>query len=295
MLAHIIKASRIQRSLFAVGTVCLTMAFSRGFDWLILVLAGNAALLYAVGGLVNAKRDGDYELGDIMPAIAAFMAVPLLTSLYHPVIAVSTALWLLFGYVYNFISRKVVLLDSVVLGFTHVIIPGISAALILDIALSAYLPILLSVAASYAGVVSIKNVKQKVEDARRGYATLANSCRYGILYTMALYSAAVLLMIYTMRGMLKTGLLFPVLIAISCLPLYLRMRRGDHFLPVELMKVTWFLYIFALVFTVSDNFFVVFVAFALFAVHVYFIRSHIYRTLCINFVRITAGVAYGKG
>lgn len=271
ILFNLIRATRIERSLYAVGSIIVTAAILDSFSLEVAILMLNSILLYCVGGLINAKKDNDYNMGkkNIDKYILFLFIVASLLSLQSLLLLLSTIIWFLFGFVYNHYSRKILMMDSFVLSITHVVVPGVFTFLILGSTDYSVLFILIFLAIVFFLLITMKNINQKNEDLQRGYLTLMTCYRKGFYITICLYLIAIFLMILTpvIFGFYDLNYLAPSTLSLSCVPFFVIMLSGDLNLPVQIMRITWFIYIFIVTFMFSSNPYFLLGAFGVMLIH----------------------------
>lgn len=280
-----IKATRIERSLYAIGIIIAISAIINSFSLDIFILIVNSILLYAVGGLINAKKDNDCGMGkkNINAQLVVLFLLSFTLSLRNTYLFIATLLWFFFGFFYNYYSRRVIMMDCFVLSITHVIIPGVFTFLILGANEYSILIFILFLSLVFFALIAMKNINQKVEDTKRGYSTLMTRINKGFEVTIVLYFIAILLMILTpfLFGFEDLNYLAPSTLSLSCVPFFVLIWSGDFNLPVQIMRVTWFIYLFIITFMHSSNQYFLMSSFGVLFIHFFLINRSIFQRLAV--------------
>lgn len=269
---RLFKASRVERCLYAVGTILLISALVGVFNFELFAMMLNASILYSIGGVINAKKDNDVEgLGDIRNVVLGLFMVAIFFSLTSYYVACATFIWFAFAFVYNYWSRKVLMLDGVVLSLTHVFIPGMFSLLVLEVftLLNFFYVALLSF--GFVGLVNVKNINQRDEDIARGYATLLTVFENGRLYTILGYCFALSVFTFVTGLVLHDGIypLFLFALGVGFAMCAFSDCAGS---VVKMMRTTWFSFIWIVLFDARVELFFSLASSGLVLLHLFFMR-----------------------
>lgn len=185
-LKNLLKATRIERSLIPVSFIFLACAIANKINFQIFLLITICILIYVSGGLLNARIDKDFKLKKDLFSISALILIALLISVGGKILLLSTIMWVIFSFIYNKLSRKILLADSIILSITHCLIPFIIASIILDNFQGAF-QIGIFFFLSINLIIPMKNLKGKEEDKKRNYKNLLTKFENGRAITLFLY------------------------------------------------------------------------------------------------------------
>lgn len=267
---NILKAFRLERPLIPLSSIMLVVAFANKVTIGIIVLMICCILMYAVGGLINAKIDHDYKVKNSYLIIFSIFAITLILSLYHYIIFLTVLLSLLLGFIYSKYSRFLLFGDSIILGLTHSTLPIISAALLLSLNSELTFKLAGFMFFAIALVAPMKNLKGVKEDKKRGYKTLMTKYKDGKKITNLLLNLYLLLLFlaYFIFNLNKKFLLiFSILLMLGFFINYL-MANKKEVQAYRLVRLVIILFSFAIVFSQTSNLKIILLSFSL--VFVYF-------------------------
>ncbi len=177
-ILNIIKAARFERSLIPISYIMIPVAIINKINLDIFLLMISCTLMYAVGGLINAKVDEDYPTKYLTITSWVFLFTAITISLHNLIITITILISFIIGFIYNKYSRHILFGDSLALATTHIAIPMISSALILGIfskimTLTPYLMLALAI------ITPMKNLNGVEADKKRKYKTLMTILKNG--------------------------------------------------------------------------------------------------------------------
>ena len=177
-ILNIIKATRFERSLIPTAYIMIPVAFANKINLDICLLIISCTLMYAVGGLINAKADKDYPTECLTITSWIFLFTAITLSLHNLIITATILISFIMSFIYSKYSRHILFGDSIALATTHIAIPMISSALILGILpkiilLTPYLMLTLAI------IAPMKNLNGIETDKKRKYKTLMTIFKNG--------------------------------------------------------------------------------------------------------------------
>lgn len=180
----ILKSSRIERALYIVSIMLIPAAFANAINDSLFRLAICILLLYSISGIHNAIKDKDYFISKYSKlVIAGLISIALLISMSNLIIFITCILELIFGVVYNTVSRKILFGDATVLGFSHAFLPTFAAGLLLNLDIGLILKISVFSYCFFWFIGTVRNQKDEKEDKKREYKTYATKFRYSRFLT----------------------------------------------------------------------------------------------------------------
>jgi 4-hydroxybenzoate polyprenyltransferase len=187
-LLSLLKATRVHRTLTGLGTLMIPVAFANRITLEVIVLCLALIILYAAVGIQNAKKDKDYDLPSYTNTVTfGLILLSFIISSYNMIIFSTTSIIFLLGLFYNFFSRYILLMDITTVTATHHLIPMVGASFLLDLDTIITLKLGLFIYATYWLFINIKNLKDRDDDQKRGYRTIATEFKEYKMITLALF------------------------------------------------------------------------------------------------------------
>lgn len=251
----LIKAARFERALIPVSYIMIPVAIANKITPDIFVLIICGILGYAIGGLINAKADNDFDIKNVNIAIATILITAIIISLYNIIITITLLIGFVMGYIYSKPSRHILFGDSIILSITHVAIPMISASLILGLNAITILPLTLAIMAFYATIDQMSNLNGILGDKKNRYKTLMTTSKNGKLHTHLLMniSFVIAFTIYFLFNLSNKFLLIILLLfSIEIIMNYLMNSKGE-IEAYGLMRLVAIIFPFAFVFEWAHN------------------------------------------
>ena len=194
-ICNLIKATRINRTLPSISLILFACSLMNAINKEIYSLMGICFLLYAPGGILNAIKDKDYSLPKYSKILVFLLpAIAIIISLSNNLLLIATISWIIFGFIYNVLSRKILLLDTTAICLTHHFIPVFFSLLILGAKLELAINSSLYVYSVFWFLAPIKNLNGIEKDRELKYQTLPANYRHGKIITIILYYISFLVM-----------------------------------------------------------------------------------------------------
>ncbi len=205
---NIIRASRIERSLIPVSSIIIALAFANRFNFDAFILIILTVLIYSFGGLMNAVCDRDYKVVKSAMLFVLFLVFLALAISHKKEIMMFVAISIGLSFIYNKLSRRILLGDSFILGLTHGAVPFIAASMLMKISHSFSISFGTYIFLVLFLLVPMKNFNGIREDRKRGYKTLITSYKNGKFLTLLMFviSGIIFIAIYFAFGLPKTYL-----------------------------------------------------------------------------------------
>jgi len=190
---NIIKATRFKRSLPIVMVALIFPAYTNTFSLEIAVLLITIVSIYGIASIHNAYRDNDFKMPPyfkVLATLSLFAAIAL--SSINKIIFTTTIFAIFLGFLYNTISRYVILGDGAIAGLTHYVLPLAASAILVN----APLQTTMSIPLFYFLMISmipITNLKDIAKDKALGYKTLVNSVKNPFWTATAFFNASFIL------------------------------------------------------------------------------------------------------
>lgn len=177
-LLNVLKATRLHRTLTVLGTLMIPVAFANKVNMDVIFLCLSLVILYAAVGIQNARKDNDYFLPKYSEKIILVLVVlSFLVSLKNLTNFVIVLTTFLMGLFYNFYSRYILFMDVTTVATTHHALPMVGASLLLGVDLYLTFKLTLFIYAVCWLFIHIKNLKDRDEDKKRNYKTIATEFR----------------------------------------------------------------------------------------------------------------------
>ncbi len=208
---NLLKATRIKRTLLILMVMLIPAAYSNKFPLTLLYLGLVAVLIYSAAGIHNAYKDKDYKLPQYSKkVILGIVLIALLLASLDKIILITSVIAIFLGYIYNTISRYIIFGDTFIAGLTHFVLPIIASSLLVGLSISTAfsLSILFYFLALCIGPTT--NLKDIMEDKKRGYKTLVNSVNKPRTIAIILlnFSFIIVVLMYLFLGVKGLSLLW---------------------------------------------------------------------------------------
>ncbi|HKL23603.1 MAG TPA: hypothetical protein VJ895_02525, partial [Candidatus Nanoarchaeia archaeon] len=131
-LINLFKSVRIERTFPSISLIIFACALMGKITKEIYLLTICLVLLYAPGGILNALKDEDYILPKYSKIVVYILPlIALIISFENTTLFLASISWIIFGYIYNVFSRKILFLDNTLICITHHFIPVFFSLIIL--------------------------------------------------------------------------------------------------------------------------------------------------------------------
>ncbi|MBR9706435.1 hypothetical protein GOV14_05345 [Candidatus Pacearchaeota archaeon] len=224
-IIKVIKASRVQRSTYAILSIFIAASFVNTLNKPVIILAFLSVLFYSVGGLQNAIKDKDYMINKkILPiSILIIIITSLIITNFNYKIILLIPIVLLLTFFYNTYSRKILFMDLITMSFTHITIPFLATLWILNKPIIPYVKYPIFMALSFILIINTKNMSGFLEDKKRGYVTLMTKFKSGkFLILLSVILGIILLIVNAL--ILKNYPLNPLLLLIILIPSFFLLK-----------------------------------------------------------------------
>lgn len=192
---NLLKAARLERSLMTLSSVALVFGFANRINTEIFILSICIVLLYAAGGIINAKTDNDFKLKHVRFVVGLLFITALLFSLVNYVIFFAVLIIIFMNFIYSKYSRFVLFGDSAILALSHRVIPIVSASLLLGLEFGLMIKLSVVFFFSLFLMAPMKNMNGWREDKKRGYKTLMTLYKNGKSITNFLFQVYFILVL----------------------------------------------------------------------------------------------------
>lgn len=174
MLGNLIKATRINRTLPSILLIVLAISIKKQINPEIFLLGIILILIYSAGGIQNALKDRDFELNKKAKyAPTLLLLIATIISIQNTHLFIANLSWITLSLIYNFKSRKILLLDTTIMSITHYTIPFLFALLILGETLTKSLELSIPIYLIFWLITPTKNLKETEKDKSLEYKTIA--------------------------------------------------------------------------------------------------------------------------
>jgi 4-hydroxybenzoate polyprenyltransferase len=259
----ILKATRIHRTLTALTAIMVPVAFANKINSNILYLALVCILIYAVAGIQNAKKDNDYKLPKNSKIFSAlFLFSGLILSLNNYIIFFTFLIWILLGVFYNLIARYILFGDVTILSITHHTLPTLSSSLLLGLDLKTTLLLTSFMFITFWFIIHLKNLKDAIEDKKRGYKTLTINIKNGTIKTKLLFEISFLCMFiaYFIFDLSKIYLYALVGVMLIKILVTYFIDLEKHEIALNFMRLMVIAFLIALIVDRTNNYSIIFIS-----------------------------------
>lgn len=281
-LRSLIKAARIYRTLPVLMVMMVSVAFANYFTKSIMYLALTCVLIYAAAGLHNAIKDKDYILPNYSKFVIIFLVViTIIISLQDLIVFFTGIAWIFLGLIYNTITRRVLFGDATILSVTHFALPSFSSSLLLGIDKSFALTLAGFMFITTWFIIHSKNLKDTMDDKKRGYRTLTTIIKSGKTITIILlwFSFIPMLFAYFLFNLTTIYLLILFFIFILGLIITKNILKSKEDFALKLARVIVMLFLFGLIASKAVDIKIVFFALCLFFVYGLFLIASVVKYL----------------
>lgn len=250
----LLKATRIERALFPLSFVMIAVAFADKVTADIFVFGLCCVLMFMSGGILNAMIDNDYNIRSFL-IVPAIIIVAIIISLANKIIFFSVISWIVFSFLYNKCSRRILFGDSFFLSITHATISIFSAAILLDLSLDFAVSLGLFAFSSLFLFVPMKNLKGVKEDLEKKYRTLMTTSRAGKVLTYILFNFWMIVMFLSYFAFdlgARFLIVFSVILALK-IPIDYYIYNGKQVLAYKIGRLVLLTFSFAFVFDKATN------------------------------------------
>ncbi|MDA3836519.1 MAG: UbiA family prenyltransferase [Nanoarchaeota archaeon] len=186
-LYKIIKSTRILRTIPSILLILLGFIIAKNQEPALIILAICLILIYSAGSIQNAIKDQDFPISKKTKIIAiTFVITAIILSLKNYLLLVATLSWILLGFIYNTLSRKILLADTTIMSITHYFIPIFCSLLISGANIIYSLKISGTICLIFWLITPSKNLKETDKDAELKYKTLPTTKKNGATITRVL-------------------------------------------------------------------------------------------------------------
>lgn len=197
-LGNLLKATRINRTIPSLLLIILTTIITQKFSINTFLLGIILILIYSSGGLQNAINDKDFKLNkNTKYIIIILILTATIISLNNKYLIFTTTLWITLSLLYNFTSRKRLLLDTTILCITHYFIPTFFSLLLLNQKITQSLKISIPIYLIFWFITPTKNLKETKKDKLLNYKTIATQFKNGKKITLILLNLSLIPIILT--------------------------------------------------------------------------------------------------
>lgn len=255
-MANLISAARIHRTIPSLTLIIFAIAITNNFNFKIIILGLCLLMIYSVGGIQNSYKDKDHNISKSSSKKIAILLVilALAISTIDLVIFISCILWIIFGFLYNTISRKMLLLDGTFLALTHYFIPFSAALIILDYSIKDSLIAAGIIYSIFWFIMPAKDLKGMNEDKKRGYKTLPN-IKHGRTITILMFWIFLITMILAFPAFNLNKIYFAFLATMVPLhvasTIFFYYRKEEYSLAIT--RLSMVIFFFSLSFSITKN------------------------------------------
>ncbi|MFH1521352.1 MAG: UbiA family prenyltransferase [archaeon] len=270
---NLLKATRTERAMIPFSFIMIAVGFADFINLEVIILSICCVLLYASGGILNAKVDGDFEVRYVSVFASILILTSVVLSFYNFIIFLSVLGWIFLSFIYNKYSRKILFGDSVMLSLTHVGLPIFSACFLLDFHLDFTLKLTTFMFASFLFLVPIKNLNGAEKDIEKGYKTLMTLFKDGKTITYVLFNIYVILMFlsYFIFDLDEKFLIMFAFILMLKIFMDYCLYNGREVLTYRCARLVIILFSFSFVFVNASNLKIIFMSFTLVALGIFWL------------------------
>ena len=170
----LVKSTRLYRPLTILTAIMVPVSFVNKISLDIFFLGTVFLLIYAAGGIHNAKKDKDYKLPEYSNKIIyLFFTSGIIISFTNKIIFFTCLSLIFLTFIYNTLSRKILFGDVTILSISHNALPIFISSLLVGLSIQIAIKLSLFMFTSLWFVIHVKNLKDIKEDKKRGYKTIA--------------------------------------------------------------------------------------------------------------------------
>ncbi len=273
-LINLLKATRLERSLFPLSFIMIAVGFADKITTDILILGLCCILIYISGGILNAKIDNDYNIKSsiIIPIV---IIITILISLTNKIIFLTVIGWIALSFLYNKYSRRILFGDSFFLSITHASLAVFSASILLKLGIQLSLSLGVFAFSSFFLFVPMKNLNGVKEDIEKKYKTIMTSSLNGktltyILFNFYLISMFLSYFIFNLGD--KFLIIFSFILAIK-IPIDYFIYNGKQVLSYKLGRLIILIFSFAFVLDQSTNINIILISSILILIYAIYLTS----------------------
>ena len=273
----LIKSTRLQRPLIPLSFMMIAAGFANHINTDILILGLCCLLIYASGGILNAKVDGDFKLKQTSLIISILITLAIIISLKNYIIFIAVLGWIILSYIYSKHSRKILFGDSIILSITHAALPVFTASMILKLNILLALKLSIFSFIAFFSIVPMKNLNGIKEDKKRKYKTLMTKYKGGKSITKILFDFYFVLMLiaYFLFDLgNKYIAAFVVLLTFKIL-MDLYFNNKKEIMSYELLRLLLISFSFAFVFDLTSNTKIILLSSALIIAYLFYLAIDI--------------------
>lgn len=242
-----IKATRITRTFPSLLLIILACSISNKWNLEIIFLGISLLLIYSFAGIQNALKDKDHEVTKetkIISFIPLFIA--LIISTLNIWIFIASVSWILLGIFYNTKSRKILFLDTTILGITHYFLPLFTSLVLLENSIGSSFKTAIPIYLITWFILPIKNLKETKKDEKLGYKTLTTKYKNGKEITIISFVSSIFLLIAYLYS-IGTSFFYIEFIAIIYLVVLISIRTEQEKLTLKLTRLLFLIFFFILI------------------------------------------------
>ncbi len=174
-------ATRVHRTLTALIAILVPVAFANNINKGIYSLGAVCIFTYMAAGVMNAKKDNDYEISSYYRIfVFVLLVIAFLFSLGNIIVTITFFTWMILGGIYNYLARYYLFGDVTLLSITHHTIPTFSSAMVLGLDMKTSIAISVFMFITFWFIIHLKNLKDTEDDRNRGYKTMTTDIGNGL-------------------------------------------------------------------------------------------------------------------
>lgn len=257
---NLLKATRLERTLIPISSIILVTGFANKITLDILILMICCILVYAIGGIFNAKIDKDFKLKHSNLTIIILSVLSIVLSLYNYIIFFTVLVAFLLAFIYSRYSRFFLFGDSIILSVTHSALPILSASLLLNLNLKLIFTLSTFMFFSTALIIPIKNLNGVEKDKKNKYVTLPTKYKNGKKITHLLLQFYFIFMFLAYFIFNLTNKFLFVILFVFIIQIFINysINNKKEILAYKLTRLIGLLFTFAFVFDKASNIFSIF-------------------------------------
>ncbi len=253
---NLLKATRIYRTIPVFMVILVSAAFANLINKELFILSLACIFIYSAAGIQNSVKDKDHNLPDFSKKIVLLLFVMgFMISLTNYIVFLTVISWIILGLIYNTISRFILFFDVTILSITHFALPSLSASVLLGLSMQFAFILSSFLFVTSWFIIHSKNLKDTLEDKKRGYATLTTKFKCGtkVIKIFLIISVALIILSYFLFNLQNNFILFIIIIFIL---LIIILRKIDRRKNSEALKISRFIiliFMFGLVLNNTSN------------------------------------------
>ncbi len=253
---NLLKATRIYRVIPVFMVILVSAAFANLINKELFILGLSCIFIYSAAGIHNSIKDKDHNLPSYSKIVIVILLIlGFIVSFTNYIIFITVAIWIILGLIYNILSRFILFADVTILSITHFALPSFIASVLLGLDLQFAFTLSSFLFLTSWFIIHSKNLKDTLEDKKRGYVTLTTKFKDGAkVIKIFLFISIILISVsYFLFNLQTNFILFLIIIYILFIIILKKINQGNNVGALNISRFVILIFMFGLILSKTSN------------------------------------------